>query len=100
MNIEKPYLILFFALMLFLGVYNLMDHRISHSYPYAYLASDAFQQQTRADGIADAGNYRYEPCYIVKGFKDVICYYPPLIHHLGILMHFATGIPAYDTAYR
>ena len=56
MNIEKPYLLLFFGLMLFLGVSNLMDHRVQHDFPYAYLASDTFQQQTRADGIADAGN--------------------------------------------
>ncbi|MEK6943341.1 MAG: hypothetical protein AABX00_04730 [Nanoarchaeota archaeon] len=99
MNIEKPYLLLFFGLMLFLGVSNLMDHRVQHDFPYAYLASDTFQQQTRADGIADAGNYRNEPFYIVKGFKDVVGYYPPLVHHLGVLLHFTTGIPAYDTVY-
>ncbi|MEK6876899.1 MAG: hypothetical protein AABX63_05765 [Nanoarchaeota archaeon] len=99
MNLEKPYLLVFFGLMLFLGVSNLWDHRLQHEFPYSYLASDTFQQQTRAEGIKDAGNYRLEPFYIVKGFKDVIGYYPPLIHHLGIALHSQTNIPVYDTAY-
>ena len=81
MNLEKPYLLIFFGVMLFLGISNLWDHRIQHEFPYGYLASDTFQQQTRAEGIKDAGNYRFEPFYIVKGYKDVVGYYPPVIHH-------------------
>ena len=99
MNLEKPYLIVVFSLLLFLGVSNLMGHRLQHDFPYGYLASDAFQQQTRAEGIADAGNYIHEPFYIVKGYADVIGYYPPLLHHLGVILHFLTGIPVYDTVY-
>lgn len=99
MNLEKPFLVAFFSLMLFLGVSNLWDNRIAHDFPYSYMASDAFQQQTRAEGIKDAGNYRQEPFYIVKGFKDVIGYYPPIIHHIGILLHFSSNIPLYDTVY-
>ncbi|MEK6984012.1 MAG: hypothetical protein AABX33_05540 [Nanoarchaeota archaeon] len=99
MNLEKTYLALVFALLLYLGVSNLFDHRLKHEFPYGYGASDTFQQQTRVEGIEDAGNYRLEPFYIVKGYKDVIGYYPPIIHHLGIVLHFASGIPAYDTIY-
>ena len=99
MNLEKPYLALIFALLLILGVSNLFDHRLKHEFPWAYGASDAFQQQTRVEGIKDAGNYRLEPFYIVKGYKDVLGYYPPVIHHLGVVLHFASGIPVYDTVY-
>lgn len=99
MNLEKPYLLIFFGVLLFLGVSNLLDYRVQHEFPYGYLASDTFQQQTRAEGIRDAGNYKNEPFYIVKGFKDVIGYYPPVIHHLGVILHFSTGIPTYDTTY-
>ena len=99
MNIEKPYLALIFALLLFLGVGSLWDHRLQHDFPYAYLASDTFQQQTRAQGIADAGSYAHEPPYIVKGYTDVIGYYPPVLHHLGILLGNASGIPLYDAVY-
>ena len=99
MNLEKPYLAIVFATLLFLGISNLWDHRLQHEFPYGYLASDTFQQQTRVEGIKDAGNYRLEPFYIVKGFQDVIGYYPPVIHHLGIILHFSSGIPLYDTIY-
>jgi len=99
MNLEKPYLAIVFATLLFLGISNLWDHRLKHDFPYGYLASDTFQQQTRVEGIKDEGNYRLEPFYIVKGLQDVIGYYPPVIHHLGIMLHFSSGIPLYDTVY-
>ncbi len=99
MNLEKPVLGAFFILMLFLGASNLWDHKIAHEFPYGYMASDTFQQQTRAEGIKDAGNYRYEPFFITKGWKDVIGYYPPVLHHAGILLSFSSGIESYDTVY-
>lgn len=99
MNLEKPYLAIVFATLLFLGISNLGDHRLQHEFPYGYLASDTFQQQTRAEGIKDAGNYRFEPFYIVKGYQDVVGYYPPVIHHLGIILNFSSGIPLYDAIY-
>ena len=99
MNLEKPYLLIVFSVLLLLGISNLFDHRLQHEFPYGYLASDTFQQQTRVEGIKDAGNYRLEPFYIVKGYKDVLGYYPPIIHHLGVVLSFSTGIPAYDTTY-
>ena len=99
MNLEKPYLVIIFGLLLFLGISNLFGHKLKHDFPYAYGASDTFQQQTRVEGIKDAGNYRYEPFYIVKGFKDVVGYYPPVIHHLGIMLHYSSGVPVYDTVY-
>lgn len=99
MDLEKPFLAVFFGVLLFLGVSNLWDHKIEHEFPYSYLASDTFQQQTRAEGIDDAGNYRDEPFYIVKGFQNVVGYYPPVIHHIGILLHHSSGIPLYDTIY-
>ena len=99
MNLEKPYLLIVFGVLLFLGVANLWDHRIQHEFPYGLLASDTFQQQTRTESIKDAGNYRSEAPYIVKGFENVIGYYPPVIHHLGVILHFSSGIPTYDTSY-
>ena len=99
MNLEKPVLGAFFILMLFLGVSNLWDHKVSHEFPYSYMASDTFQQQTRAEGIKEAGNYKYEPFYITKGWEDVIGYYPPVLHHAGILLSFSAGMETYDTVY-
>lgn len=98
-NLEKFYLLIFFGILMYLGPSNLWDHKLSHDFPYGYLASDTFQQQTRAEGIMAAGNYRYEPFFIVKGFRDAVGYYTPVLHHLGILLHYASGVPLYDTIY-
>lgn len=96
---ESAYLIIFLSLLLFLGYSNLAENKLEHEFPYGLLASDSFQQQTRVESIKDAGNYKKEAFYIVKGFKDVMGYYPPLIHHLGVLFSYVSGLEAYDTTY-
>lgn len=99
MKLETPYLIVIFGLLLFFGVGNLWNHELRHEFPYGMFASDAFQQQVRSEGITDAGNYRNEPSYIVKGYDDVVGYYPPVIHHTGAILHFSSGLPSYDATY-
>lgn len=96
-ELEDIYLIFIFSLVLFLGYANLVDHKLSHDFPYGYLASDAFQHQTRVEWIKDEGNYRGEAPYIVFGIKDVIGYYPPVIYHLSVLLSYASGLETYDT---
>lgn len=92
-------MVLIFGVFLFIGCSSLFSNKLSHDYPYGYLASDTFQQQTRIEGIKDAGNYRYEPFYIVTGYKDVVGYYPPLLHHLGVVFSYVSGLETYDAAY-
>jgi hypothetical protein len=96
-EIDKIYLILVFSTILFIGYSNLVDNRINHDFPYGYLASDAFQHQTRAQGVKDAGNYRNEANYIVFGIDDVIGYYPPIIYQLSALLSHASKLEVYDT---
>ena len=50
----------FTGIMLWTGLADSGGHRITHEYPYSYLASDTFQHQTRAQWIKEAGNYNYE----------------------------------------
>ena len=99
LNLENIYLILIFSILLWAGCATLFDYRIVHEFPYGYLASDAFQHQTRAESIKDAGNYREEAFYIVAGNKGVIGYYPPLIYHISALFSLLTGIEVYDAIY-
>lgn len=99
LDIEKIFLALFFGLFLFLGNGFLFDHRLSHEYPYAYLASDAFQHQIRAESIKDAGSYRNEASYIVMGVENAIGYYPPVLYHLSVMLSHLTGLEVYDTIY-
>lgn len=99
LDLEKIFLVLFFGVFLLLGNGFLSDHRLQHGYPYAYLASDAFQHQTRAQGIKDAGNYINEPSYIVMGVQNAVGYYPPVLYHLSVTLSYLSGLEVYDTIY-
>lgn len=98
-NLENVYIVAVFSLLLFLGIGNLWGHKLSHDFPYSYFASDAFQHQTRAEGIKDAGSYRNEPYYNVFGISNVIGYYPPVIYHLAAIISHVSGLEVYDTVY-
>lgn len=99
LDLEKIFLMVFFGLFLYLGSGFLFDNQLAHNFPYAYLASDAFQHQTRAESIKDAGNYRSEASYIVFGFKDAIGYYPPVLYDLSVILSHLTKLEVYDTIY-
>ena len=94
--LEILFLIIISIILLWAGLGNVWNHKISHDYPVGYLASDAFQHQTRAESIKDAGNYRNEAFYIAKGFRDVIGYYPPVLYHAGDMFSILSGLEIYD----
>ena len=98
-DIEKAALAAAFLLFLYMGPGALLGHGISHDYPFGYLASDAFQHQTRAEAIKDAGNFRYEANYISKGFEDAVGRYPPLLYHIAVVFSYASGLEVYDSIY-
>ena len=98
-DLEKILLLVFLAVILFIGPGVLFDHKIKHDFPYAYFASDSFQHQIRAEAIKDMGNFRFEAPYIMKGFEDVIGLYPPIIYHLATLLSYSAGIEVYDSIY-
>ena len=98
-NLENIGLILFFALLLFIGPGTLFDRKITHDFPHGYFASDAFQHQVRAEAIKDAGNFRYEASYISKGFDKVVGRYPPMLYHLAVIFSYLAGAETYDSIY-
>lgn len=85
--------------MIFIGPGILFGHKIKHDFPYAYLSSDSFQHQVRAESIKDAGNFRYEARYISQGFENIVGRYPPLIYHLSVVLSYSAGIEVYDSIY-
>ena len=99
LDLEKIFLISFFGLFLLLGTGFLFGHSLSHEYPYGYLASDAFQHQTRAQSIKDAGNYRNEASYIIMGVQNAVGYYPPVLYHLSVILSHLSGLEVYDAIY-
>ena len=99
LDAEKIFLAAFFAVFLFAGPGILFDHKVKHDFPYAYLASDAFQHQIRAEAIKDLGNFRYEAKYISQGFSDTVGRYPPVLYHIAVIFSYLSGLEAYDAIY-
>ncbi len=99
MKLEKPLLVLFIVLFLWTSVGALWDYRIVHDFPFAHLASDTFQHQTRTEAIKTQGSYKFEPFWIVAGWTDNPGFYPPLIYHIGILLSYASGLETWDIMY-
>ncbi len=97
--LELIFLFLITGLFLWNGAAILFDQKITHDFPWGYLATDAFQHQTRIQWIKDVGSYYYEPPYLSAGLKDVIGTYPPLIHHASIALSYASGLEVYDASY-
>ena len=95
---EKPVLIAFLLLFLWLGLGTLWSHTLSHDFPYGYSASDAYQHQVRAEWVKENG-YSHEAPHIVMGYEDVIGYYMPGPSHLAALLSHASGLETYDTIY-
>ena len=96
-NLEYIYLIVFFAIMLWIGYGMLSNHKLGHSYPHGFSASDCFIQPGYADHIKDVGNFRNFPDYGAFGYKDVIGYYPPIPSHLTALFSLSTGLGIHDS---
>jgi len=98
-NVEPIFLFIIFFAILWAGIANLWDFKISHDFPFGYMASDTFQHQVRAESIKQMGNYRYEAPYISAGFTDAVGFYPPIIYNLAIIFSDASGIETYDAIY-
>ena len=94
--IETVFLLIFLAIMLWIGLADSWGHKIEHDFPYSYLASDTFQHQTRAQWLKDAGNYKYEAPYYSAGLTNIVGFYPPIFLHLTVLFSHATGLEVYD----
>ena len=89
--------IVLFCLFAYFGYYDISNNKLEHTYPIGYLASDAFQHQTRAEGLKDLGNYRYEAFYNMAGYSDVVGFYSPLLYHFTIIFSDLTNLPIYDS---
>lgn len=96
--IEVIFLIIF-TVAFFIPISNLWDQRITHEFPYAYAAADAFTHAHNLEGIKDQGHYRTNFYYESGGFNDVIGVNPPFAGHIGAILSTASGIETYDIMY-
>ncbi len=98
-KVEHLFLLFMVIVLLWASMANLWDFRLNHTFPYGYLAGDAFQHWVRADGIKDAGSYRFRADFQSYGYKDVIGDYPPVLFHLAIIFSSLSGLATYDSIY-
>ena len=96
--LEIVLLAVVFATLLYEGS-GFIGREISHSYPYGYLASDAFWHENVANYIKKEGSYKYHPPYMSAGYKDVVGFNPPLLYQLVASFSILTGLEAYDAFY-
>ena len=96
-GLECVVLMIFCIAFLWFAASNILDNKISHEYPFGYMASDAIQNYGIAEGIKENGNYRYQPMSVAGGYKDVVGTHYPIIFHLSNLLHFISGIEVYDS---
>ncbi len=99
LDAEKIILVIFLVILLFIGPGSIFSHQLKHDFPYGYSASDAFQHQTRAEAIKDAGNFRNEASYISFGLEGLVGRYPPTLYHLAVIFSYASGMEVYDSIY-
>ena len=96
-HIEAIALIIFCTAFLWFAASNILENKISHEFPIGYLASDAFQNYGIAEGLKESGSYLYQPMSVAGGFKDVVGTHYPILYHLSVLIHHASGIEVYDS---
>lgn len=98
-NTEAIFLVIVFFMLLLCGIATLWDYRISHDFPFGYLASDNFLHLSLAQYIKGGGNFKNAPSYVSMGYEDVVGAYPPLLHHLSAIFSYVSGIEVYDTIF-
>jgi hypothetical protein len=97
-KLEWVFLVVFLIVFLWMGCANLFDNKISHDFPYGYLASDPFLHANHAQGIKELGDGRVLPFY-TNGFEDSINGFPPLFNYLVADFSILSGIEVYDLMY-
>lgn len=96
LKFEVILLTLFVSIFLFLAISEPWGHKISHPFPYSYLASDAFFHQSVAQYMAEQGYVTNTPPYIVGGYKDVVDMHPPILFQLTGGFSTLSGLNVHD----
>ena len=96
-NFEVLLILIFSAVFLFLAISEPWDHKITHPFPYSYLASDAFFHQATNQYIKEQGIVKNTPPYTVGGNEEVLDVMPPMLFQLSSSISILSGIEVHDT---
>jgi hypothetical protein len=95
--VECAYLVLLVSLLLYVGPANLMDHKISHDFPYSLSAADAFNAVIYSDYILKSGSFRYYAPYISLGYNDSLACNPPMTYIVPAAFSSFSRFPVHDS---
>jgi hypothetical protein len=98
-NIEYIYLTIFILIFLYVGCSNLFENRLSHDFPYAYFAGDAFHHHIFTEMTKEQGGYLHRPHYMFLGYNDTVPYNPVIIEHISAGFSHISGLEVYDSIY-
>lgn len=99
LNLEKLFLIFFFAAMLFIGMANIFSSELSHSFPFAYMASDPFIHYLITESLKDNGNFLHVSPWYTAGETNVEYCLPPQNYVMAASFSFNSGLESYDSIY-
>jgi hypothetical protein len=95
--VEWAYVFLFAVFLAYIGMAAAMDHRLKHTFPYGFSASDAFGEIAYTEGIQELGSYKFLPFYLRAGFSDTLGFHMPISNHIFALFSFASGLEVWDS---
>ncbi len=96
-NFEVLLIIIFAGVFLYLALGEPWEHKISHPFPYSYLASDAFFHQATNQYIKEQGVVTNTPPYTVGGYEDVVDIHPPMLFQLTSSLSILSGLNVHDS---
>ncbi len=93
---EAIFLLGVMGLFLFVGAGQLLNHQISHHYPYGFYAMDGTTHLAFAEALYNQGTLNYLPSYMAAGHTDVVSANPPVVYTLVVSFAYLAGISAHD----
>ncbi len=99
LNFEKIFLLFFLGAALFIGMANIFSSELSHSYPYAYFASDPFIHYLTTEILKDNGSFLHVSKWYTANQSNVEYCLPPQNYMMAASFSFNSGLESYDAIY-
>src|SRR3989344_5410508 len=97
LNLELILLLIFIPVFLHISIANSWDNKLSHPFPYSYMASDAFFHEASAQYMKETGRIKYSAPYIYGGHENVYEQHPVFLFELSSTFSIMSGLEVYDS---
>ncbi len=87
---------IFSILFIYVGISNMLGHKLVHDSPYNILASDAAGEISFVEGIKLRGDFKYLYESQCGGFTNCIGFIPSISQQLQAIFSFTSGLEPYD----